>query len=525
MIFEHYLLLILAILPFFYKYSFWFYTIQLKEYRWDRFREYLSTKQAKTAIINIWSVIELPLLILSFFIFFNKSFEIIIFNVVFVFLLMQNIFVFRKIIKASFLKPKITSRLFLTTFILILFLILDLSFIIYYEFSSIIYSYILFLYLFAPIIIFISIILTLPLVNYLKNKKINKAIKISQKLNFPIKIWITWSYWKSSVKEFLSSILEQDWKTLKTPENINTELWVSSIIINKLKNTYKYFVAEMWAYKIWEIDLLWRIVNHKYWFLTAIWTQHLALFWSQENIIIWKSEIKNSVLKNDWILYINWENENIRKINFEKNLNIVKYWNHSWSQVKYNIIQTKEKETEFELEYKNSKNIFKTNLLWKHNILNLSWVLAFCIDIWIEVKDLQKYIKNIKNPDNTLNTIKNKDFVLIDDSYNLSKDWLLAWIEVFDNYDSREKILILDDILELWKDSVKIHYELAKNIAKKDINYILYCWINYKEAFEKWLIDWWFKSEQIINSTENIKKWSIILFEWRNTLKYINNFK
>lgn len=525
MFFKYYLLLILAILPFFYKYTFWFYTIQLKEYRWDRFREYLSTKQAKSAIINIWSVIELPLFIISFFIFINSSFEIIIYNVLFIFLLMQNIFVFYKLIKRNILKPKLTSRLLFTLVLFLSFLSLSLFFIIKYKLNYIIYTYILFSFLFAPVITFLIIFISLPFVNYFKNKKINKAIKISNKISNPIKIWITGSFWKSSVKEYLSSILEQDWETLKTPENINTELWVSSIIINKLKNNYKYFVAEMWAYKIWEIDLLWKIVNHKYWFLTAIWNQHLALFWSQENIKKAKSEIKNSVLKNNWTLYINWENENIRNIKFEKQLNIIKYWNFDWSDVKFNILWIKQWITEFELEYKNSKNIFKTSLIWKHNILNLCWVLAFCIDLWIKINDLQKYIINIKAPKNTLNIIKNENYTLIDDSYNLSKDWLLAWIDVLNSFNNSEKILFLDDILELWKDSGNIHYELAKNIAKTKIKYILYCWINYKDYFIKWLIDWWFKKEQIINSTENISKWSVILLEWRKSLKYINNLK
>jgi UDP-N-acetylmuramyl pentapeptide synthase len=51
----------------------------------------------------------------------------------------------------------------------------------------------------------------------------------------------------------LSSILEQDTPfsppleggVLKTPENQNTEMSVSALVLNKLNNSYKYFVAEM----------------------------------------------------------------------------------------------------------------------------------------------------------------------------------------------------------------------------------------------------------------------------------------
>ena len=35
-VFEHYIILILAFLPFLFRLFFWLYVIQLKEYRWDR---------------------------------------------------------------------------------------------------------------------------------------------------------------------------------------------------------------------------------------------------------------------------------------------------------------------------------------------------------------------------------------------------------------------------------------------------------------------------------------------------------
>lgn len=515
------IIILLSILPLFYKFSFWTYVIQLKEYRWDRFKEYLSTKQWKSALINIWTVIELPLFILAFFVFFDRPFEIIIWNVLFIFLIIQNIFVFRKIIKRNLLKPKFTSRLSLTLLFLVLAIGLDLVYIISNNINLIIYNYIIWLLLFSPLIIFFSIILTLPIVNYLKKRKINKAVNIGKKIDKPIKIWITWSYWKSSVKEYLSSILEQDWKTLKTPENINTELWVSDLIIKKLNNNYKYFVAEMWAYKIWEILTLWNIVNHKYWFLTAIWNQHIALFWNKENIKKGKSEIAGSVLKNKWTLYINWENKDIRELKFDKKLNIVKYWNFKWSDSSYELIEWGENKTKFKFIYKDIKQNFEVNLIWNHNILNLTWVLSLCYDLWIKTDDLKKYLKNIKTPKSTLNIIKKENITFIDDTYNLSEDWLISWIESL-KWFKQEKILVVDDILELWKKSEDIHYKLWKKIAKNyDFKNIVYVWINYKESFIKWLLDWWFKRKNIINNIPKTKKETVVLLEWRKARQYL----
>lgn len=525
MIPEYYLLLFLSILPLINRFLFWFYVIQLKEYRCDRFREYLLTPQWKSALFNMWTVIELPLLFVSLAIFINPPFEIIIYNVLFVFLIIQNIFVIRKLFSKKILKPKLTWRLALTIILFFVWLSLSLKYIIFWGYEKFIYSYLLSLLFFAPLVIFIFIFITLPVVNYFKNKKIKFAIDKSLKNRKTIKIWITWSYGKSSVKEYLASILEQDWTTLKTPENINSELWVASIVTEKLNDNYKYFVAEIWAYKMGEIDILWKIVNHKYWFITAIWNQHLWLFWSQANIKKGKSEIANSVLKNNWILYINWDDKLIRETKFNKDLKIVKYWNFEWSDSIFSILHTREGITTFSVDYKGTKNIFETILIWKHNILNLTWVISLCIDLWIEPENIKKYLVNIKIPQNTLNVINTPKHTLIDDTYNLSEDWLYAWLDAINSF-KEKKVLVMDDILELGKNANNIHYLVWKFIASRnDISKILFCWVNYEKSFTKWLLEWWFLKKNIIKKLDKIEENSIILFEGRGAKKYLDNFK
>lgn len=524
--FEYILLLIVALAPVYYKFSFWLYLFQLKEYRFDRFFEYFKTKQWKNAYFNFWFLLEFPIFITSLTIFFDKNLEIIIFPTIFYFLLIENIFVFWKIFRNKILKPKLTQRLILTKLIILLLIFIDLYFIIFWWYEKFIFMYLWILLLLTPFLIYIAILFSLPIINYQKRKKINKAISISKNFNKPIKIWITWSYWKSSVKEYLSFILLKEAKTLYTPENINTELWVSDLIINKLDDDYKYFVAEMWAYKIWEIKQLWEIVNHKYWFLTAIWNQHIWLFWSQENIIKWKSEIQEKVLKNKWVLYINWNNENIRKVKFNKKLNIVKYWNFEWSDAIWKFIKMKKNNFIFSFEYKDINTEFETNLLWEHNIINLTWIIAFCIDQNIDIKKIKKYIKNLHSPKNTLQitnkTINNNELIIINDTYNLSEDWLFAWLNIL-NYlwKKHEKYLVLDDILELWNNASNIHFDIWFKIAtEKKVDKIILVWINYKQNFINWLIKWWFDKNNILNNIENISKDSIVLLEWRNASKF-----
>lgn len=527
----HIILLILSILPFFYKFSFWLYTIQLKEYRWDRFKEYLSTPQWKSAIQNFWFVLEVPLFILTILILLRPDlFLWIVSLIMFYFLVFQNIFVLWKIFRKRVFFPKLTSRMSMLIVCILAWLSLDVYFLSVY-FPILTYTYIMLVLLTTPLIIFICNAIISPIVNHKKNKLIKYAISKSKSINKPVKIAITWSYWKSSVKEYLSQILSFDNSVLKTPENINTELWVSSLILLKLNDDFDYFIAEAWAYKQWEIKTLWEIIDHKYWFLTAIWNQHLWLFWGIENTKKAKFEIAKKVIENSGVLYINWNNENIKdfvitnKLWDLKDLNYVKYgiWEVDLD-AKSKIVDIKDGLTEFIFTYKEKEYTFQTNLLGSHNIVNLTWILAFLFDLGFEYKKLKSYLTRLDTPKNTLAIVETNWFSVIDDTYNLSEEWLLAWLEVLNTLaKEKNRVLVMDDILELWDKSTEIHYELWKKIAKeKLIDYFIFSGVNYGEHIKKWLIENWFNKNNIIKNLDTISTKSVILLEWRKSRNYLN---
>jgi UDP-N-acetylmuramoyl-tripeptide--D-alanyl-D-alanine ligase len=270
---------------------------------------------------------------------------------------------------------------------------------------------------------------------------------------------------------------------------------------------------------------LWKIVNHKIWFLTAIWNQHLWLFWSEQNIITAKSEIQNNLINNNGVLYINWNNKYIRNIKFHNNINIVKYWNYEWVNARYNIIKSDNTSTLFNFCYKLNNELYTTNLVWEHNIINLTWVLACLYDLWFSTILIKKHIWKLLLPDNTLNITTMKSNIIIDDSYNLSYESLFSWLEVLKKYDKKQ-ILILDDILELWKKWKEIHYEIWKKIASEYNNIrILYCGVNYKQDFIEWLTSSWFLQKNILSNIDIPIKNTVILFEWRKSYNFISKTK
>jgi len=359
----------------------------------------------------------------------------------------------------------------------------------------------------------------LPLVNYQKKKILKSAEDKMKKLKI-MSIGVTWSFWKSSVKNLLVQLLNSKFKVVNTPENINTEMWVSDIILKKVNDDFDIFVSEMWAYKIGEISLLWKIVQHKYAFITGIGNQHIALFGNQENIRRWKFEIADSVKIKQWNLYVN--SDSVSNIGND----MVTYSIKDKSAKAYSEIKTKKIDhTKFVFHYKDKTRNLQTNLIGEHQILNLTGVLACCYDLWIDSYKLKKELTELK-PEKSALQIKTIDsgLKIIDDSYNLSVDGLRAGIKFLDYFDEK-KYLILDDIIELWKESIKTHELIGEKLSKSNLEAIFLIWKNYPKYVQKWLISNGFPSDKIFLKRwkdfirKEITKDSIVLLEWRSSWK------
>lgn len=110
-----------------------------------------------------------------------------------------------------------------------------------------------------------------------------------------IKIGITGSYGKTSVKFILGTILQEKYQTLITPSSFNTPMGVTKIIRERLTPATQVFVAEMGARHVGDIKELCRLVHPRYGVLTSVGPQHLDTFHTLERIKNTKYELMDAV--------------------------------------------------------------------------------------------------------------------------------------------------------------------------------------------------------------------------------------
>ena len=143
--------------------------------------------------------------------------------------------------------------------------------------------------LLSPYLLFVAYCINEPS-EYLIRKRI--VARATAKLNASdvIRIGITGSFGKTSVKEILNTVLSQKFRVLSTPASYNTPMGIA-LTVKGLDSTHDVFIAEMGARNKGDIKELVDIIKPDYGVLTGINNQHLESFGSLEAIKNTKFEL------------------------------------------------------------------------------------------------------------------------------------------------------------------------------------------------------------------------------------------
>ena len=293
---------------------------------------------------------------------------------------------------------------------------------------------------------------------------IKKAMR-TLKRSSVIKIGITGSYGKTSVKEILRTILSQKYRVLATPESYNTPLGIA-LTVNKLDSTHDVLIAEMGARSKGDIKELTDIVRPTYAVLTGVNEQHLESFGSLENIKATKYELIES-LAEDGKAFFSADCENAIELfdKFDGN-KVTAGINGDNNLVKATEIKTGRQGTTFTLIFAGGERVTCTTiLLGKHSISNICLAASVAYEIGMSAEDIASGINRIQSIGHRLELFpNNKNIVIIDDSYNSNINGTMAAMEVLDMFEGR-KIVVTPGLVELGIKEGVANFELGKILA------------------------------------------------------------
>lgn len=428
---------------------------QLKEYRLDRFRDFLSTKQGKSYWVKYRLLWRSFLAIIIFFWPVNDVLTIkYILVILFVVDLAQNS---HKVFRSSLTHPKYTVKALVIIFASIL--TEGLVFILLRDWT---------IFLLLLICRFLTISILIIIINrfsdLVKKYMVYRATEKMTNYKNLIIVGITGSYGKSTVKKFLHRILDQKYHVVSTPRNINTEVGVSEFVLSTDFSGVEIFIVEMGAYRIGEIALICKMVRPKIGILTAINEQHLSLFGDIEKTQQAKYELLKS-LPADGLAVINFDNAYCRE-----KIKELKCAVQSYGMDEENRPDCLIKDVIANLDGINFTAVigggpvsFVSPIIGEHNIMNIAPCLLVAKKLDVPMETIKSAVATLPP---SLKIFKYGNCDIIDDSYNSNPNGFRAALDVLNKYPAEKKrIVITRGMLELGSKSDEIHERMGEEIS------------------------------------------------------------
>lgn len=441
---------------------------QLEAYLKQQYFKWLKAETSKGLVIKM-----IPMLISALVLLSGTSIASIIIGAALN--LLSIIFFKPKKAKKPFVFTARVKRLFATTFLIYIIVLIPVSILkLYFVFPI--------TFVAGGLIILLAAYINDPIERAVRNKYINEAKRIiaARKKNL-IVIGITGSYGKTSTKFFLAKILSRKYNVFMTPASYNTTMGVVKAIREMLKPTHEIFICEMGARNLGEIKEICDIVIPDYGIITSIGPQHLETFKSIENVIKTKFELWDAVPQKEKV-FLNADNSYISgKSNIE---NSVLYGiNNKSAEYTADNITCSSSGTEFVLNLPDGTLKLSTRLLGEHNVLNIVACCAIAHKLDVSGVDITTAVRMLEPVEHRLQMFNGGDVVIIDDSFNSNPAGAKAALDVLSSFDG-VKILVTPGMIELGEKQYELNKTFGAQAAKVCDYIFIVGKVNYDAIFE-----------------------------------------
>lgn len=319
--------------------------------------------------------------------------------------------------------------------------------------------------LLLPYLLFLAYCINEPAEYVIRTRiVINAANKLAR--SDVIRVGITGSFGKTSVKEILKTMLSQKYRVLSTPSSYNTPMGIA-LTVKGLDSTHDIFIAEMGARNKGDIKELADMIKPDYGVLTGINNQHLESFGSIETIKNTKYELFEG-LKDGGTGFFSSDNEGAKEL-------CARFVGEKYSAgrmdesafVYASDVVTDSRGLSFNLHIRGEEPVRCTTvLLGKHSVSNICLAAAVAYKLGISPEEIVSGVNRIPALQHRLELLpNNKNIVIIDDSYNSNEDGIRAAMEVLDTFSGR-KIVLTPGLVELGKMENVLNLEFGKRLAK-----------------------------------------------------------
>ena len=491
------------------------YFWQLKWYRIDRFKDFLSTKQGRAVVNNRYmltrTIVAIILLLIT-----PLDAPVLHYSITAIFISDILYLIWRKY-RGYYRRPVISFKA-----LTIVGIALSAELILYLctrDWGIVILVSALRLYVLSIVVIIIN--WTTDQIKRMYFRVAEKKLKKYPKL---IKIGITGSYGKTSVKELLAQILSHSYKVAFTPKNTNSDIGISKFILATNFENIDVCIVEMGAYNKGDIKLVCDIVHPSIGILTAINQQHLSLFGSIENIQKTKYELVRSIPR-EGISILNADNPLCMQYAHELQSTVRTFGSEEETNPDCLVESARTHEGELSVRYKITSNggadkiEVQPKVVGEHQAMNVAPCILVAKHLGMSKEQIISAINNLHQPDQSIKLVTFGKAIIIDDSYNSNPDGFKAALELLGTFPSnRRRVVLTRGMDELGSESAELHEKIGNEISFFADELVIIT-PNFADALKRGIITKYhtdkvqeiFDPEKIAAYIENIKNQEVVV--------------
>ncbi len=318
----------------------------------------------------------------------------------------------------------------------------------------------------APLLVILSAVLAWPVEKaiYLYYFTDTKNRLLRQK--DLIRIGITGSYGKTSVKFILNTILSERFLTLATPSSFNTPMGISRIVRERLEPRHQVFIAEMGARHRGDIRELCRLVHPQIGMLTSVGPQHLDTFKSLDRIRNTKYDLIRSLPPSGFAVFS--DDQGIVKSLYQQtktpeSVLIGCQGDEIWADQ----IHLSSAGSDFTVHVCGSEYHCRTRLLGEHSIRNILICYAVAKHLGMNDAEIIRGIGKIEPVEHRLQLlpVNGKGVIVIDDAFNSNPQSSTIALDILAGF-SGKRIIVTPGMVELGTEEERYNYEFGKHMAE-----------------------------------------------------------
>ena len=265
-----------------------------------------------------------------------------------------------------------------------------------------------------------------------------------------IKVGITGSFGKTSVKHFASEMLSEKFRVLATPQSFNTPMGIARTVKGGLDCDI--FLAEMGARREGDIKELCGLVRPEYGIVTGVSDQHLETFGSLEAIAAEKRVLAEYAPKIVLGASVRYDKAGALK--------------EGRDFAAEDIVCTEEG-TSFTLRLGKERAHIQTKLLGRHSAADVAFAAALCSLLGMSLPEIAAAAALLTPVPHRLEKRVSGGVNILDDSYNANTAGALAAVETLKLFKGR-KFVVTPGLVELGELEEKRNGELGAALVGLD---------------------------------------------------------